>query len=601
MWTRLLFGLLLAVGQWLTADPDVYSAFPFAALIPAAISAIGALGGRGGRTRQNQANSQAIQFLQQVGNGTLRMGTDAFNQGMAALNSVINSGGFSPELRQGLQELTGFISNLPSTPGQVVRLPEGLGDTSQLGNAGLAAEGFGFEQLGVRSNQEIELLEQANRFENRARNDPRLNVLGDFSEEILRRGGRTGETEAARKEFQKLLENFGQTPQTRELSAAGRKLLDAGGMTPALRDLQNTFQQQIQSGGMTPEARQLFNELLPVIQSRGQGGALLSMDQVTSFARDEAAQLAAGTAEARQRQAFARGSAPGTVAASGLQNQALAEADSEILQAQAKGIRDAALQQQVLQLQQFLGASGVAGDVTRQATQLIASANTGLGDIARASSQNISTGGGLLTGAAQIGATNMGTAQTGLSNIFNNELGRMQFAGGLAMDIESQRRELERLSQAGLLGSANVAQNRGALGLQALGIPVNAGVALRGQDVDQRGQDITQRGQDVQFGLGMSEIELRGLLGSLGISGDALNRVIEAGRSAGAFGTALTGQAVQSGAAQTGAAGNFAQNPFWNSLLTGGTAGLLDFANQRLGSSGGTQNLASMGVGFAIP
>lgn len=599
---RLLFAAFLVVGQYLTADPSVYSAFPFAALIPAAISAIGAIGGRGGRTRANRTNSHAIAFLQRLANGTLEMGTEAFNTGFEALNSVIDAGGFSPELRQGMQDLTGFLNNLPQQPGTVVRLPQGVGDTSQLGNAGLAAESFGFQQLGTRSNQEIELLEQANRFEERARNDPRLNVLGDFAENILRFGGRTDQTEAARREFQSLLENFGQTPQTRELSSAGRRLLDSGGMTPELRQLQNTFQQQIQSGGLTPEARQLFQQLLPIVQSRGEGGALLSQDQVQSFARDEAAQLARGTAEARQRQAFARGSAPGTVAASGLQNQALAEADDEILQAQAQGIRNAALQQQALQLQQFLGAAGTAGDVTRQAAQILASANTGLGDIARASSANIGTGGGLLQAAGQIGAANLGTAQTGLANIFNNELGRMQFAGDLSLGIENQRRQLEQLSQGGLIGSANVAQNRGALGLQALGIPISGLINLRGQDVNQRGQDVTQRGQDVQFGLGMSEVELRGLLGQLGISGAAADRVLQAGRDVGAFGTQLTGQAGQAGAAQSDASNNFVQNPFWNSLLTGGTAGLLDFANQQFGSPNNTSNnLANFGVGFAIP
>lgn len=581
--------LMLLAGFW-TGEfgrSDVQMAFPFAALIPAAISAIGAIGGGRGRGRQNRANEQAIRFLQQLSTGALERGSAAFNSGLSALNSIIDAAGFSPELQQGLNDLTGFLNDLPSAPGQVVRLPEGLGDTSQLGNAAQAIEDFGFRGLGTADPDVGFLEDRALEFLQRAEGDPRLNAISQLSTDILSAGGRTPQTEQARRGFQDLFDEGGQTPETRQLSREGQRLLDQGGLTPELRELQGQFQQQLQTGGLTPEARQLFQALIPLVESGGEGGALIPREQAISFARDEAAQLARGTAESRQRQAFRRGAAPGTVSASGLQEQALVEADDQILQAQAQGIRDASLRQQTLQLQQFLGAAGASADVTRQAASVLASANTGLGDIARATSQNISTGGGLLSSAGQIGAANIGTAQQGLQGIFNNEVARLGVGSNLFLGIEGVRQDLRRLGVDTQLGAIGANQAGNAQALAALGVPIQAGLDLRAQNIGQRGQDVAQRGQDIGFLGQMTEVELRGLLGQLGLQDNAINRVLEAGRISGSLGGGLIQTGVQGGAAAAGASGNFAQNPLFNSLLTGGIGGLLEFADQTLAGGGG--------------
>jgi hypothetical protein len=68
--------------------------------------------------------------------------------------------------------------------------------------------------------------------------------------------------------------------------------VSAGGMTPAMQQLFGKIMEGMQSGGMTPEARQVFNKAMGLVNSNGAGGALLPMEQVQGFARDEAATAA---------------------------------------------------------------------------------------------------------------------------------------------------------------------------------------------------------------------------------------------------------------------------------------------------------------------
>ena len=231
-----------------------------------------------------------------------------------------------------------------------------------------------------------------------------LTTLSRTGTEILAQGGRTAELNA--------------------MSAAGQQLLAAGGMTPELAKMFEQIQTGQGTAGFSPEMRQMYEQMQSIIGAGGQGGALLPMETVMSFARDAAATGAAQQAEGVRRQAIAQGGA--SVFAGGTA-QALSEFSDQALRAEGQATREAATSQQGLQLQQLMSAVQAGTTLTGQANAVV-NALMGMGvEVAMAASQNLATGGTLMSNAEQLVALRLQSGGNMLSSAEEQASKRLMF------------------------------------------------------------------------------------------------------------------------------------------------------------------------------
>lgn len=306
----------------------------------------------------------------------------------------------------------------------------------------------------------------------------------DFFSNIMQSGGRDAGTQNLVNTGQGLVSSNGLTPQMSQLMNYVVNGIGQGGSSPQIEDLINqgkslvsqggftspmtAFLQQIYNGigqgGMTPQAQQLFGKMMDIVNNNGQGGALLPMDTVASMARNSAATDAANAAEAARRSAFQR---TGGAIGSGTTEQALASFSDQNLRNQADALQKAVTSQQGLQLQQLMGASGTASDLTKSATGLLgqlygagsdlfktAASNVGAGagmmtagnedmvknlasylglggDLSKAAASNISTGAGLMGTGEQLAAQRMGQGIGGFQDTITNTLNRLKAASDM--------------------------------------------------------------------------------------------------------------------------------------------------------------------------
>jgi hypothetical protein len=198
-----------------------------------------------------------------------------FNEGAARATEVINNGGAtanSAYLRDRLNEMmlgqTGTMSSLSTTANDII-----------------ARQGWTPSMLDL--NNYVQQFMANGGFNNA------LSELQNVGEEILRTRGETADSRALLSQMQQIVANGGKSDETAMMFNQGANLFNAGGMTPQMNQLFGQIMQGMQSGGMTPEARQVFDKAMEVVRANGAGGALLPMQQVQSFARDEAATAAA--------------------------------------------------------------------------------------------------------------------------------------------------------------------------------------------------------------------------------------------------------------------------------------------------------------------
>ncbi len=292
-----------------------------------------------------------------------------------------------------------------------------------------------------------------------------LNGLIGSGQGIVAAGGRTPENTALLNSLMGIISGGGASPESAALSSAGQGLISAGGMTGPLNELMAMVRKGEASGGFTPKGTSLFDAMMKIVNAGGSGGALQFMEQVQSFARDAAATAIAQQAEAARRGAFQR---QGAAVGGGTVEQALAEFGDESARAEAAALREATMSQQQLQLQQLLGASGIASDTNKTAAGILASYLGLGGQVAGASAQNISSGGQMMSAAAQAAAQRLAASISGMGVGLNDMTNRLGIGAGMISDAE--KTALARLVQAtgSTLSAEDLARQNLGLGLSGL-------------------------------------------------------------------------------------------------------------------------------------
>ena len=472
---------------------------------------------------------------------------------------------FTPQFMQELRGLSGF--NRESLPpafqeimGQLDTIGKGYGDIVAAGGR-TAETGAALSRLGQIVNGQTK--EQTTRFDaassmlqSKGYTEGLKEVRG-IARSLTANGGFDAGLSGLLSEGQNILGAGGRTAEINQLSQAGQSLVSSGGMTPELREIMNRVTQGQDQAGFSPEMRQLFQTVTDITGQKGAGGALLPMETVTGFAREAAATAAAQQGEAARRAAISRG---GASVFGGTTGQALAEFSDESLRAEGQAVREAAVGQQGLQMQQLQMALQAGTNLTAQANQVI-NALLGMGtEVAVAASRNIATGGSLMQSAENLvmqrmalggqfvsqaeqqALQRMATGQEGLLGIeklagdFRSQamqdmamLTQQQIAGAGAVgdltQIESQRLLGGLGGQAAITGAQSdlMAQQQG-FALQNLGLQGQTFFQGIGAQADMQGQAQTQVKDFLRIlqGTGTPYLQLADT--ALGSQGQALNQ-----------------------------------------------------------------------------
>ena len=545
-------------------------------LLLAGGSTVGGLLGPDGpaRARSDQAGGLAqtdaiTQFLTTLGLSNFGVGRQGLlNQSNTPLDANQNSV---------FQELMGLSGQGQAVADRAPGLFAGANqivDPRTLGPQ--ATEVFDAAQQDIQNRGNTELLSQEvdrlNEFRdaNRAALGPGLQAALD----TILSGGNTAETTAAGRAFMDTINAGGQTAGTRSMFGSGQGLVDSGGMTDVLRELMGDFQSQAASGGLTPEARSILTPLQAIIESGGQGGAVQqTTDQVISLLQDQVLANSRNAGEAARADALNRGGQAGVTVGSGLQGGGLREFQDDRLTRLSGATLQGVLGQQNARLQNFGTATSGAGDILRNAAQLLASANAGLGRGADATSANLVTGARLMGDAERTAAANLATGTSGFnantSNINNRLATGFQGFGTLGTLFNNS----ELGTTDAMLGIDTQRQSRQDAATDALN-------TLGRQAIDVRGQNQTSAFN-----------ELSAIINALTSSGRALGE-------AGSLATLGRGQQIGSSADLLTAG---------NSMLTQGLTSLNASRNNLL-NPGGAQfapnrlqtGLTGFGSGFDI-
>ena len=219
----------------------------------------------------------------------------------------------------------------------------------------------------------------------------------------------------------------GMSPQYQQLYSQINALLS--GQNPALQTQMGAGQDLVTSRGVDPFSAQYQQAGQAAVNSN----PLLSLQQAATFAADRSANDFRNASEAARSQALARGGGPGSVVASGLQNDAMADFADQGMQAKAKAVQDALMQQQGLGLQQ----QGMLGNLGLQAgAQNIDRMQLGaglLGQGQQAQNQLLNILGGTVgqqnqyqLGLGQLGQSGTNSLINALNSAYGNELGAGQ-------------------------------------------------------------------------------------------------------------------------------------------------------------------------------
>lgn len=364
-------------------------------------------------------------------------GTPEFRDVMEGINALMASiqgsspgqqTALSPELRQVFDTA---MSSLPAMQSLLQGVTPETADTRQrlLNFAGhLDERGFSPEMKDIRNLAYVLM-------NNGSGMTPEMDQVSQSALQMLMSGGRTPDTARGLNEFANTLGMGGRTPLTSQMFGQGQGLVSSGGMTPDMVRLLQQISTMMAGGGMTPEARRLFEAVMQIVDAGGAGGALLPLDKVTTFAREDAQKAIMDQASIAARQAQAR---LGDSVGSGLAGNVMASFADDAAQARAAAAREAVTKQQELQLQQLLGAMATGGDITKAAQTLLGQYVGAGSDVMRSAASNVATGAGLMSDAEKIAAQRYGTATQGLEGLLGQELARYQTGGDLFSAIAQQ-------------------------------------------------------------------------------------------------------------------------------------------------------------------
>lgn len=243
---------------------------------------------------------------------------------------------------------------------------------------------------------------------------PEMQKMLTFGQGMLDTRGFTPEMSQLQGTLGQILDSGGWSQALSALAGQGYDLISSGGMTEDMRRMLDLIEQGMKDQGMTPESRALYDEVMKIVQAGGEGGALMPIDAVLSMARDAAATASAQRAEAARRSANQR---LGGAIGAGTAEQVMAEFADEAARGEAQAVREAALAQQGLRLQQLQSAMGVGADIAKAAQALLAAYAGSGADIMRSAASNIATGGQMAASANQAAVQSLLGAISGLNQL----------------------------------------------------------------------------------------------------------------------------------------------------------------------------------------
>lgn len=269
-----------------------------------------------------------------------------FQTGADLAGQVFAGGGWTPG-RSGSQDR--FMDMLN---GQGAEMGT-LGDvgTSLLGRRGQTAVTQGFQDRGMEAL-------------NRGGMNDQIQRAWAGAGALLDPEGRTGALDALQRGGLGMFGNQGMNSQNsalfnRGLSGLSGGALGTAGLTEAGGMAELAGLQDIQAGGRTDLSEALAGRGMDLANRE----ALLPMEQVVQFAREDAARNTEGAFKRAQRQALARGGGSGAVvAAGGAEGDAMSEWADTASRSVSDAARQAMLGQQALQLQQMNTGAGMAGN-----------------------------------------------------------------------------------------------------------------------------------------------------------------------------------------------------------------------------------------------
>lgn len=427
---------------------------------------------------QQQQQNDAKNYIGGVGttatgalNAGKTQGDSAFGQQSDALSGILS--GSNPWMQQLSQ---GLLPNIATLNNQLPSLVQG-----QNQNLG--------QFQGLPANQVYQDPNAAAALKGIGSLNDNTGGLLNWASQMINSGGITNTQVPLGQYSQSLMS--GQNPQQQALATAGGKALDSGGMTPQLQAALQQAMGVVQGGGATPLTNQLAQRGLDLSGTN----PLLSMGQVASFTQDQAGRNYKQAANTAREQAQLRGQGPGSVVASGVGNQALADNSDAALSGTSQAMTQALQGQQGLNLQQLsagLNAGLSAADIQRSLEL------GGLGSVAgltQAGTGLLGTGGSLTEGA--LAGSNAGAGQyAGLLGLQQSNLQQGLNTGfsGIGAQQGVNQTYLQDLLQ-GQTGQANLGsmlanlylQNQGQYG-QAIGQGIGANTTATGQLGQQGGQ-----------------------------------------------------------------------------------------------------------------
>jgi len=464
---------------------------------------------------------------------------------------AFGSGGWTPQYQQGFDQLGGF--NQQMNPGL----------------ASYTGRDVANEMLDTRGRTNM------------------TDTFGMRGMEGLNAGGMTPTLQAANGPLGALLGAGGNTQAQDMLRGFGGSLLGQtmqnGGMTPGLAGAEgmamggfgaggatpgNTVGEGVALGGLLGQGQTPYTQGL---QGLGMGLAsqpsLMSPEQATSMARDQAATDMRQQAEHMRAQALARGGGPGATVANGAQNQALADFADEGQRSMAQARQQALMQQQGLQLQQ----AGMGANMTEAGggmeNQRLGTFGNLLGSMEGSMNNRLGTYGGLLPGLEGVAAQRYGTGLNAGSGMLQGAegLNNSRLLGGLGMLPELQGAANQNMNILGNLGlgAGNLENNR-------IGTANNMALGMGQLNLGGLNSWNNMMGNQNQYALGAG-----GLMNNMaGTQGNIFNSMFGNQMASGQLGLSQLNNMVgglQQGHSNLTNAGNMgfnALNQTWNPLLS---------------------------------
>lgn len=349
--------------------------------------------------------------------------------------------------------------------------------------------------------------------------NPLINAA-DRTTEIQNALGQTEYTQGGIGAALQMLLGGGMTPELQRLNSAGADALTGNlgvsGLTNTGAVGELAALSGIQGGGETATSRALQQKALEILKTN----PTMSIEDAVSAARDAAATAAAQQGQAVRARALARGGGPGSVVATGSQNEAMADFADQAMRAESSAGNNARASQQAILMDYLKSGAGMAeasGGLERGTLGTYADLLKGLEGVA---ASRFGTGGSLLGQGTALATDRANTGFSGLSNLGNLEANRLLTSLGLSPTIQnSATNNAGTIGQLGL-GASGDATSRLGLGTNMLNSWLST--ALNGLNSSASANSSAQN-----YGLGAGQLagNTGSALGNLGLgtAGQGLN------------------------------------------------------------------------------